>query len=355
MKRFNLVRSALGLGVAISLSACTQNKMAASGASPRAPVYQVSKTLPIGGEGRWDYVTFDSAANVLYVPRSTHTQVIDPKTGKVLADIPDTVGVHGVAIATKLGRGFISNGKAGNVAVIDLKTNDVIGTIPAGSGPDAITFDPSCDKVFCMNAKSHNVTVIDATADPGKDAVLGTIALSSNPESAVVDGRGKLFVNLEDGNALAEIDIQTMKVLATWPLDGGEGPTGLAIDPGHHVLFVGCRNQRLLVIDADTGKVLQKLPIGAGVDCCAFDAGTGEAFASCGDGTITGVHRTTDGSYQIVQKISTQIGARTMTIDPATHVLYLPTSEFERKAAGEHYPKMKAGTFVIVVVSPAKG
>jgi DNA-binding beta-propeller fold protein YncE len=256
-----------------------------------------------------------------------------------------------VAIVPDVGRGFTSNGKTNNVTVFDLKTHAVIGNVPAGNDPDAIAYDPFSKRVFCFNAKGNDATIIDPAAAPAKAAV-GTVAFESNPESAVSDGKGHLYVNLEDANAIATVDTRTMRVTATWKIAGGEGPTGLAIDVRHHVLYSGCANKVLACVDTDSGKTLTTLPIGEGVDACAFDPATGEAFASCRDGTITGARRTSDGKFEVVQTIQTRAGARTITIDPATHTLYLPTAEFEPLAAGEKRPKAKEGTFVILVVSP---
>jgi YVTN family beta-propeller protein len=334
------------------LSACSSDSAMSPHQSTMATKeYQLTRTIPVGGEGRWDFLAFDSDAKVLYVPRSSHTQVIDPASGQVVADIANTGGVHGVAIVPAVGRGFTSNGKTGNVTVFDLKTHAVIGTVPAGQNPDAIVYDPFSQRVFCFNAKGNDATIIDPAAEPAKAAV-GTVKFESNPESAVPDGKGHLYVNLEDANAITAVDTRTMKVTATWKIAGGEGPTGLAIDVPHHVLYSGCANKVLACIDTESGQTLATLPIGDGADACTFDPASGEAFASCRDGTITGAHRTADGKFEVVQMIPTKAGARTITIDPATHTLYLPTAEFEPLAAGEKRPKVKDGTFMILVVAP---
>jgi len=351
MQLSSVLRVSSLLGVMFAASACTHRPAADVGPLLPAPQYQLTKTMPIGGEGRWDYIAFEPTAGLLYVTRQSHVQVVEPASGKVVADIPNLGGVHGVAFAQEFSRGFISDGKTDSVVVFDLKTWKIIGSVPVGQKPDAIVYDPASKKVYCFNAKSEDATVIDPAAVPDK-ANIATIPLGTGPESCVADGRGHVFVDLEDGNAVAVIDTATMKVTATYPTSGGEGPAGLAIDPIRHVLFAGCHNQVMSILDSGTGKPLATLPIGAGVDYCSFDAATGEAFASCGDGTVTGIRRTVSDKYEVTQTIHTKAGARTMTIDPGTHVLYLPTAEFLPKAEGEHWPQMKPGTFMILVMSP---
>ena len=316
--------------------------------------YQVEKTFPIGGDGRWDYVAVDPATHLLYVSRQSHVQVVNESTGEVVADLKDTKGVHGVAIAADLNRGFTSNGQAGTVTVFDLKTNKPLGTVPAGKNPDAILYDPAGKKVFAFNGRSNDATVIDAAAEPGPAAAVATIPLEGKPEFAAADGEGRVYVNLEDKSAIAVIDSKAMKVVETWKLQGGEEPSGLAIDPAHHRLFAGCGNKVMAVVDTRTGKTLATPPIGDGVDACGFDPGTGDAFASCGDGTLTVVRETSPGKFEVVQTVQTRKGARTMIVDPSTHTVFLPTAEFNPAAPGERRPGMKPGSFMLVVVAPAK-
>ncbi len=315
--------------------------------------YELTKTVPVSGDGRWDYVAFDPAAKLLYVPRQSHTQVFDPASDTVVADIPNTNGVHGVALAPDAGRGFASDGKDNNVTIFDLKTHAVLGTTPVGNKPDAIIYDPYSKCVFAFNGESSSTSVIDPTAAPGAP-VKATIPLGGGPEFAASDRAGHVYVNLEDESEIVSIDTKEMKVDATWKIEGGESPSGLAIDAAHHVLFSGCRNQVMAIVDTQTGKTITTVPIGSGVDACAFNTQTGEAFASCGDGTVTVVKETSPGKFEVTQTIQTKVGARTMTIDPTTHTLYLPTAEFLPKAEGEKRPQMKDGTFMILEVTRAK-
>jgi hypothetical protein len=318
------------------------------------PQYQVSKVLQVGGEGRWDLLDIDPATQTLYVPRSTHVQIIKT-AGEVVGDIPNTSGVHGAAVAAEFGRGFSSDGKAGTVTIFDLKTKAAIGTVQAGKNPDAILYDPASKKVFAFNGKSKDATVINADAAPGS-APTATIALSGKPEIAATDGAGHVYVNLEDASSIAVIDSLSLKVIATWKIEGGEEPSGLAIDAANHRLFAGCGgNNVMAVVDIQSGKTLATLPIGKGVDGCAFDPGTGCAMASCGDGTLTIVKETSPGKFEVIQTLQTRRGARTIVLDPTTHAAYLPTAKMKDPAPGERRPTPEPGTFMIVVVTLASG
>lgn len=343
-------QSCLAMGVFLAAGALG----VAAYADPPAPgaggPYHVSKTLPIGGEGRWDYAIVDPAAKLLYVTRQTHVQVINTQTGAVVADIRDTPGVHGVALAPDLGRGFISNGQGGSVTVFDLETHKELGKVPAGQNPDAILYDPASRKVLAFNGRSHDVTTFDASAQPGPGAHPASIPLDGKPEFAATDGRGHVFVNLEDKNAIVVIDTRTLKVDDEWKIEGGEEPSGLAIDAAHHHLFAGCGNEVMAVVDTESGKTVGTVPIGKGVDACGFDPGTGEAFASCGDGTLTVIKESSPGKFGVEQTVQTRRGARTMALDPSTHTVYLPTAEFPADA-GQRRPAPKPGSFMLVVVS----
>jgi YVTN family beta-propeller protein len=347
------MRKLLSLSVIVSAAACAVAfaSVPARAAEPAGGGYHVVKTLPVGGEGRWDYITVDPATALLYVPRQSHTLILRADTGKMVADLKDTPGVHGVALAPDAGRGFTSNGGGNSVTVFDLKTHQVIGTVAVGQKPDAIVYDPASKSVFAMNGKSETATAIDAAA-PLAQAVKATIPLGGGPESAAADGRGRVYVNLEDKNEVVVIDTKAMKVAATWKIDGGESPAGLAIDPVYHHLFSGCHNQVMAILDTQTGKTLGTVPIGKGVDFCGFDPATGEAFASCGDGTLTVVKETAPGKFEAVQTVQTRQGARTMALDTTTHTIYLPTAKFEAPAPGQKRPAMKPGSFMIVVVAP---
>ncbi|MGD1276302.1 MAG: YncE family protein [Tepidisphaeraceae bacterium] len=331
---------------------CIGRCVVARAADTTAPTgkYHVVKELHIGGEGGWDYVTVDPESGRLYVPRGNHTQIIDVQSGKVISDLADTTGVHGVALAPTAKRGYTSNGRSNTVSVFDLETNKVLGTAPTSEGPDAIIYDPASNCVFCFDGRAKDATVISVDA-PLDKAVTAHIPLDGRPESAVSDGQGHVYDDLEDKSQIAVIDTKTMKVTATWDIAGGDGPAGLAIDVAGHHLFAGCHNQVMAILDTQTGKTLGTVPIGSGVDFCAFDPATGEVFASCGDGTLTVVKETSPGKFESVQTVQTPKGARTLALDTKTHTLYLPTAEFEPLQAGERRPKAKAGTFKIVVVS----
>jgi DNA-binding beta-propeller fold protein YncE len=316
--------------------------------------YEVARTFPIGGEGRWDYAICDSASRRIYVTRQSHVQVVDESSGQVVADLKETQGCHGVALVADVGRAFVSNGQGNSVSVFDMKTANAIGTTPAGKGPDAILYDPASKRVLAFNGKSHDVTVIDATAAPGPAAVLGQIPLDGKPEFAATDGTGHVFVNLEDKSAIAVIDPMVMKVTNVWKLVGGDEPSGMAIDTEHHRLFAGCGNDVMAIVDSQTGKPLGMVPIGKGVDACGFDPGTGEAFASCGDGTLTVVKEDSAGKFAVEQTVKTRRGARTMALEPATHTIYLPTADFSDAPAGARRPAPKPGSFMLVVVAPAQ-
>ena len=313
--------------------------------------YRVINTFQVGGDGGWDYVSIDPDARRLYVPRGTRVAVLDADTGAAVGEIPDTQGVHGVALATALNKGFSSNGRSGNVTVFDLKTLKVIQTVKAGENPDAILFEPSTKRIFAFNGRSKDATVIDAETL----AAAGTIALGGKPEFAVADGAGKIFVNIEDTSELVRIDAHSLNVEKRFPLAPGEEPSGLAIDPTHHRLFSVCGNQKMVIVDSDSGKVLASPEIGKGVDGAAFDPASGCAFSSNGEGTLS-IVATNDGDkkFTVIQTLTTAPRARTMVLDPKTHHMYLPTADFEAPTSqpegGRSRPAMKPGTFRIVVV-----
>jgi DNA-binding beta-propeller fold protein YncE len=310
--------------------------------------YHVIRTFDIGGEGGWDLVEIDSEAHRLYVPRSTRVMVIDTETGKVVGEVADTSGVHDVALAPQLGKGFSANGKTDDVSVFDLKTLKTEKTIKAGKNPDAIIFEPTTKRVFVFNGKSNNATVISA-ADL---TVVGTIDVGGKPELAVVDGQGNVFVNVENTSELLRINAKAMTVEKRIALAPGEEPTGLAIDTATHRVFAACGNQKMIVVDTESGKILGTPAIGAGVDGAGFDATGHFALSSNGEGTLTVIGTTGEKPFDVVQTLSTAKGARTMTIDAKTRMIYLPTAEFEPQAAGDKgkRPKMKPGTFKVVVV-----
>jgi len=315
-------------------------------ADPGPSGYRLAATWKPGGEGRWDYLTLDPAAGRLYIARENRIQVLDTSTGALLGEVPGINGAHGVALVPALSRGFATSGHDGKVIVFDLRTlKAVADPITAGAKPDAITFDPKTNRVFAINGGSDNITVID----PATATVTGTIPLPGAPEFAVPDGAGRLFVNIEDKSQTVAIDAQAMKVTCVWPLAPGQSPTGLSIDAAGHRLFAGCANQHLIVLDGSTGQIVGDLPIGTHVDATRFDPGTGYAFSSNGDGTLTIAAADSTGQFKVLDTVTTKPGARTMEIDPKTHAVYLCTADFGPPDDTSHgRPKPLPGTFVVL-------
>lgn len=299
--------------------------VAASGLGQTGSGYKVSKKVKVGGEGGWDYLTVDSAARRLYVTRGTHVTVFDADTLAPVGEIPNTSGVHGVALAPDLGRGFASNGRASTVTIFDLKTLKTIDEVKVtGENPDAILYDPASKQVFAFNGRSSNATVLDAAT--GK--VVATLALGGKPEFATTDLSGHVFVNIEDKNEVVEIDSRKPAVLAHWALAPCEEPSGMAIDRAHHRIFSGCGNKMMSVMDTGSGKVVATVPIGDGVDANAFDPGTQLAFSSNGDGTLTVAKEDSPDKLTVLENVATAPRARTMALDEKTHRVYLVTAEF---------------------------
>jgi DNA-binding beta-propeller fold protein YncE len=313
--------------------------------------YKVIARYQPGGDGGWDYVSVDPAAQRLYVSRSTRAQVIDLATGKLVGEIPDTPGIHGIAVAPELNRGFTSNGRDSSVTVFDLKTLATLKRVHIPSrNPDAILYDPGTKRVFTFNGGSQNATAIDAVAD----TVVGEVFLGGKPEAGVIDG-GRVFVNIEDSSAVVGFDARSLKVQSRWPLAPGEGPSGLAIDRGHHRLFSVCGNQKMIVLDSETGHIVTTQTIGSRVDGAAFDDGDGLAFSSNGEGTLTVVHEDAPDKFSLVANVETQRGARTIALDSKTHRIYLPTATYgETPAATPENPRprpqMVPGSFTILVL-----
>lgn len=288
-----------------------------------SPGYHLLETFNLG-EGGWDYLTFDGDHHRLFISRATRVLVVDSNSGKFLGQIPDTPGVHGIALAPELNRGFVSNGKEGTVSIFDFTTLKVLSKVKVGDNPDAILYEPTTKRVFTFNGHSHDSTVFDGE----KASVVKTIPLGGKPEFAVNDGKGEIFVNIEDTSEIAVLDASTLVVKARWPLAPCHEPSGLAIDRKSRRLFSGCENRMMAIVNADNGKVLATPAIGDGVDGDAFDPDTGLAFASCGEGILTVVHEETPDKFSILENVSTQKGARTMTIDPKTHRIFLVTAKF---------------------------
>lgn len=298
--------------------------MAAVAMAAGGPGYHVINTYKLGGEGGWDYLTTDASARRLYISRGTRVVVIDEDSGKSVGEIADTPGVHGIALAPDLGRGFVSNGREGTVSIFDPGTLKTSSKVKVGDNPDAILYDPATKRVFAFNGRSHDATALDAA----KGTVLGTIKLGGKPEFAASDGKGEVFVNIEDTSELVAIDPSKLEVKARWPLAPCTEPSGLALDRKNRRLFVGCDNKMMAVVNADNGKVLATLAIGEGVDATAFDDETGLAFASCGEGVLTVVHEDSPDKFSVVESVPTQAGARTMALDSKTHHVFTVTAKF---------------------------
>lgn len=316
---------------------------------------RIAARIKPGGEGGWDYLTMDPDARRLYVAHSTKVQVVDVDAGKVVGEIVNTPGVHGVALDPELGRGFTSNGRDSSVTVFDLHSLAVLSRIHIAEGaPDAIVYDPASKRVFTLNHGSGTATAIEAATGN----VLGSVAVGGTLEFAVTDGRGTVFVNVEDSSSVAAIDTRSLQVRSRWSLAPGQSPTGLAMDLEHRRLFAGCHNQQLIVLDADSGRVVTSLPIGSGTDGTAFDPSTGLAFSSNGEGTLTVIHEDSPGKFTVRGTVVTQRGARTLAVDSKTHRVYLATAEFgpapAPTAENPHpRPALAPGSFQILVVEPS--
>lgn len=318
-----------------------------------APSYHLAKRVHLEGDGFWDYLTVDPARARLYVTHGTHVMVIDEGSDSVIHDIPNTMGVHGVALAPELGRGFISDGRDSTVTVFALGSDSTLAVWKVtGRNPDAIAYDSVTQRVFTFNGASSNSTVLDANTG----RVLATIALDGKPEFAATDGRGRLYVNIENRSELTAIDTRTLSVLAKWPLSPCEEPTGLAMDRVRRRLFSGCGNGTLVVSDPDAARVVGTVPVGRGVDAAAFDPGMRLIFAPAGDGTLTVIREGDGDHYDVVQTVPTQRGARTMALDPRTHVVYSVTAAFTQPEPTADVPRprprMTPGSFTLLVIEP---
>jgi DNA-binding beta-propeller fold protein YncE len=327
----------------VSLAATLLLTDVANAVPPGSSGYHVVKTIPIGGPGKWDYDIVDSEA------RRVHVVVLDADSGATVGDIADTSGVHGIALASDLGRGFTSNGKANTVTIFDLKTFKTIDTVKTGGlNPDAIFYDVGTKRVFAFNGKSSNATAIDAAS--GK--VAGMIPVGGKPEFAAGDDQGHVFVNVEDKSLLLEIDAQKLAVLHRWPLTGCKEPSGLAFDQKNHRLFSVCGNKKMMVVNSETGKIVTTIAIGEDPDAAGFDPGTQLVFSSNGEsGDLTVIHEDSADKYTVMETVPTKKYARTMAIDLKTHNIFLPVAEFEPVAPkGEEEPPMKPNSFEVLLV-----
>jgi len=319
-------------------------------------LYKFMGQIPIGGEGGWDILTIDSTANRLYLSHSTKVVVVDLSKNVVAGEIADTLGVHAFVAVPELQRGFSSNGKESKSSVVDLTTLSTVSRIDTGSNPDAVVYEPRHGEVYVFNHTGNSVTVIDA-----KNAtVSATIQLPGNPEFAAVDEKGgRIYCNIEDKSEVAVVDTDKHEVVARWSLAPGEGPSGIALDARHHRLFSGCHNKMMTMLDTENGKVVDTVPIGSGVDGCAFDDSTQVAFASCGDGTTTIAKEETPNKLTVVQVLKTERGARTMALDARTHRIYLPTAQFApvpspSPGGSPTRPTIVPNTLKLLVYGPAE-
>ena len=336
----------------LATRSCIALVVLALGASG-AGLYKLVKTIPIAGAGGWDYLYADSPNRRLYVSHGTEVDVLNLDSGTMTGKIPNTNGVHGIAVAPELKRGFISDGRDNQVTIFNLDTLAVISTVKAGTNPDGIVYDPYSKRVFAFNGRSANMTAIDA--ETGQ--VAGTMALGGKPEFPVTDGKGDVFVNIEDKSELVRFDPKTLEIKNRWPLAPCESPSGLAIDTANRRLFPVCENKIMAVVDADNGKVITTVPTGEGTDAAAFDPGTKLAFSSNGgDGTLTVIKQESADKYAVSQNVQTRRGARTMALDLKTHTIYLSDADFGERPAPtaenpRPRPKMIPGTFKLLVVA----
>jgi YVTN family beta-propeller protein len=313
-----MARRGLWLSAVLILSVFSLAAPAAS-----AGEYSIKKKIPIAGQGSWDYLIVDDGARRLYVSHATQVEVVDVDSGSVVGSIPKTPGVHGIALATEVGRGFVSNGQSSTVTIFDLKTLKPIGEVPTGKKPDAIIFDPATSRVFAFNGDSNSATAIDAAT--GK--VAGTVDLGGGPEYAVADGKGYVYDNLEDQSMVVRINARDLKVEQRWPTAPCSAPASIGMDRASRRLFVGCRSKVMAVMNADTGQVITTLPIGDHVDATVYDSDNKLIFNSNGEGTITVIRQESPDKYSVVETVKTLPRAKTMALDPKTHQLFLSTAE----------------------------
>ncbi len=334
----------------VLLAACMAHTASATAADLN---YRVTATQHLDGDIKWDYLAFDNDHRRLFITRGDHIDVFDLATKTVTATIPNTNGVHGVALAPELDRGYTSNGKDNTVTVFELSSLKIVGTVPAGKKPDAILFDPASKRVFAANGDSMDLTVIDTSAQRS----IGTVSLGGKPEFAVVDGKGKLFVNIEDKNQLVVVDTKKMQIIKKYDLSSScDEPAGLSIDQLSQTLFVGCHNQKMAIVDGRSGKVLGTPAIGKGSDATVYDQASKLAFSSNGDGSLTIIGQGMKNGFEVRQTVKTMVSARTMALDPVSHNIYLVAAETEtpeappEKTSGQR-PKLKPASFTLLTVS----
>jgi YVTN family beta-propeller protein len=303
-----------------------------------------------GGKEYWDYITFDAATHHLYISHNTEVKVVDSESGAVVGSIPDLKRVHGIALVSDLGRGFISDGGADEALVFDPKTLKVSGHIKTGGNPDCIIYDPASKHIFAMNGKTNDASVID----PNSLTVIATIPMGGRPEFAVADGKGMIYDNIEDKNEVVALDSRANTVKARWPIAPAEEATAIDMDVQHRRLFIGGRNKVLAIMDADNGKVVQTFPIGSGVDTNIYEPETGLLFVATREGTLHIFHEDAPDKFSVVETVKTEFGARNMALDPKTHKLFIDTADFTPAAAPtaeqpKPQPTPVSGTFRLLV------
>lgn len=350
---FNLSVGGALLGGALVAGVCMPMPALASPVTA-SPQYHIAQRVNLPGDEGWDDLTFDPTGERLFIAHGSQVLVVDTRRLTLAGTIADTPGVHGIALAPEVGHGYISAGRANAIVVFDLKSLGRIKEIKStGENPDAIIYDPFSARVLAFNGRGRNMTAIDTKTD----TVVGTLALDAKPEFAVTDGKGRVYVNLEDKSSLAAIDPQHLRVISVWPLTGCEEPSGLALDAAGKRLYAGCDNKVMVAVDATSGRVLGSAPIGDGVDGARYDSGEHLAFASCGEGVLTIVKAGAGGAPEVVQSLTTERGARTMALDERSHRAFLVTANFgpAPPATADHphpRPAILPGTFRLLVAEP---
>jgi YVTN family beta-propeller protein len=311
--------------------------------------YKLTDRVKLGGEGGWDYLTYDPDGNRIFITRGDHVMVVDAKTLKPTGDITGLSGVHGVALVPELGRGFITSGGDNMLVIFDLKTLTVIDKVKVGERPDAVLYDGSAKRVYTFNAKSQDSTVVDAA----KRKVVGTVPLGGKPETGVADGKGNVYVNIEDRSEIVRIDTKKLSVAEHYPMAGCDEPSALAFDVAHRRLFAGCASKIVAVVDPDAGKLVTTVDIGGGVDAGAFNPKTQQIFMSCGEGVLTVIHEDSPDKYTVVQIVPTVRGARTMALNAGSNTVYTVTAQFDPAPppTGQRR-KIIPDTFELLVVKP---
>lgn len=345
MRKSFVVLTSLGF-LSVAMILCAGMLSRAASPAPGSSGYHLLKTVPVPGDEGWDYLNVDAAARRVYISHGSHVVVMNADTYTIEGDIPDTAGVHGIALAPDLGRGFVSAGRANTAVIFDIKSLKTLGTAKTDANPDAIVYDSVTKRVFTLNGRGQNTTAINA-AD---GTVAGTLALGGKPEFAVADGKGSIFVNIEDKSELVEFDAQKLTETHRWPLAPCKSPSGLSMDLKTRRLFSVCDEKVMAVVKADTGKVVATPEICQGPDASAFDPATHYAFASCGDGNLTVIHEDSPDKFTVIENVPTKRSARTMGLDLKTHNIFLSSAEFDPPAPGERRGKMKPGSFAILVV-----